>query len=159
MSKLGKIFMVNYNGSFYNKQVYPVVYENKGLYVCKVPGSDNVATFYKKDTYYKIYSAQEFIELIDNRMRQGTCYRVYVKPDEEVNFEKYRETSENEKRYNDKKAELTSSLRAVENYIVQKKLYEQKIEQETEKSNKLSEEVARLKKLVEKEKGYVSSND
>lgn len=94
MSKLGKIYEVRYGDDYYTKIVYPVVYENKAQWLCKMPGSSDILHFYK-DSGSRIYTASEFLEKIESKKPDFTVY-VLVKPGEEVNFEKYRERTKNE---------------------------------------------------------------
>lgn len=150
MSKLGKIYEVRYGDDYYTKIVYPVVYENKAQWLCKVPGSSDIFHFYKNNGS-QIYTTTEFLEKIKDRS-ETTLYYVFVKPGEEVNFEQYRTQSKNEIALMKAKATLKSAGMRLENYTRDRDLCNKKIEESAQDFEKCRQEVARLEKLVEEEK-------
>ena len=151
MSKLGKIYEVRYGDDCYTKIVYPVVYENKAQWLCKMPGSSEILHFYK-DSGSRIYTASEFLEKIENKKPDFTVY-VLVKPGEEVNFEKYRERTKNEFALMRAKQTLNATGERLENYVKDRDLYDLKVKESAKHFEKCRQEVARLEKLVEEEKG------
>lgn len=150
MSKLGKIYEVRYGDNYYTKIVYPVVYENKAQWLCKVPGSSDIIHVYK-DSGRKVYTASEFLERIESKKPDFTIY-VLVKPGEEVNFEKYREWTKNEKALIETKQKLEAAGKRVENYTKKRDLYDRMVKESAEHFEKCRQKVARLEKLVEEEK-------
>lgn len=150
MSKLGKIYEVRYCDDFYSKIVYPVVYENKAQWLCKVPGSDDVFHFYK-NSGSKVYTANEFLEKIKDK-NETTLYYVLVKPGEEVNFEQYRTQTKNELALRKAKENLKSASMRLENYVRQRDLYNKRIEENARYFEECRQEVARLEKLVDEER-------
>ena len=150
MSKLGKIYEVRYSDNYYTKIVYPVVYENKAQWLCKVPGSSDIIHFYK-DGSRKVYTASEFLEKIESKKPDFAVY-VLVKPGEEVNFEKYREWTKNEFALTKAKQLLESAGKVLESYVKDRDLYELKVKESAEYFEKCRQEVARLEKLIEEEK-------
>lgn len=151
MSKLGKIYEVRYGDDYYTKIVYPVVYENKAQWLCKMPGSSEILHFYK-DSGSRIYTASEFLEKIESKKPDFTVY-VLVKPGEEVNFEKYRERTKNEFALMRAKQTLNAAGKRLENYVKDRDLYDLKVKESAKHFEECRQEVARLEKLVEKEKG------
>ena len=149
MSKLGKIYEVRY-GDYYTKIVYPVVYENQAQWLCKVPGSSDIIHIYKSS--HKVYSASEFLEKIESKKPDFTVY-VLVKPGEEVNFEKYRERTKNEMALMKARQTLDAAGKRLENYVKDRDLYDLKVKESTKHFEECRQEVARLEKLVEEEKG------
>ncbi len=143
MSKLGKIYEVRYGDNYYTKIVYPVVYENQAQWLCKVPGSSDIIHIYKSSN--KVYTASEFLEKIESKKPDFTVY-VLVKPGEEVNFEKYREWTKNEFALMRAKQTLDTAGKRLENY-------DRMVKESAEHFEKCRQEVARLEKLVEEEKG------
>lgn len=150
MSKLGKIYEVRYNDDYYSKIVYPVVYENKAQWLCKVPGSDDVFHFYK-NSGSQVYTATEFLEKIKDRS-ETTLYYVFVKPGEEVNFEQYRTQTKNEIALMKAKQNLKSVGMRLENYVRERDLCNKRVEEGAQDFEKCRREVARLEKLVKEEK-------
>lgn len=150
MSKLGKIYEVRYGDNYYTKIVYPVVYENQAQWLCKVSGSSDIIHIYKSS--HKVYTASEFLEKIENKKPDFTVY-VLVKPGEEVNFEKYREWTKNEFALMRAKQTLSAAGTRLENDVKNRDLYELKVKESAEYFEKCRQEVARLEKLVEEEKG------
>lgn len=150
MSKLGKIYEVRYGDNYYSKIVYPVVYENQAQWLCKVPGSSNIIHFYKNS--HKVYTASEFLEKIESKKPDFAVY-VLVKPDEEVNFEKYRERVNDEFALTKAKQHLEAAGKVLESYVKDRDLYELKVKESAEYFEKCRQEVARLEKLIEEEKG------
>lgn len=151
MSKLGKIYEVRYGDDYYTKIVYPVVYENKAQWLCKMPGSSDILHFYK-DSGSRIYTASEFLEKIESKKPDFTVY-VLVKPGEEVNFEKYRERTKNEFALMRAKQTLNAAGKRLENYVKDRDLYDLKVKESAKHFEECRQEVARLEKLVEEEKG------
>lgn len=150
MSKLGKIYEVRYGDDYYTKIVYPVVYENKAQWLCKMPGSSDILHFYK-DSGSRIYTASEFLEKIESKKPDFTVY-VLVKPGEEVNFEKYRERTKNEFALMRAKQTLNAAGKRLENYVKDRDLYDLKVKESAKQFEECRQEVARLEKLVEEEK-------
>ena len=150
MSKLGKIYEVRYGDDYYTKIVYPVVYENKAQWLCKVPGSDDVFHFYK-NSGSRVYTASEFLEKIKNR-DETTLYYVFVKPSEEINFEQYRTQTKNEIALMKAKANLNAAGKRLENYVKDRDLYDLKVKESAKHFEECRQEVAHLEKLVEEEK-------
>ena len=150
MSKLGKIYEVRYGDNYYTKIVYPVVYENKAQWLCKVPGSSDIIHVYK-DGSRKIYTVSEFLERIESKKPDFSIY-VFVKPGEEVNFEKYREQTKNEMALMKAKQNLEAAGRRLENYVTDRNLCDLKVKESTKHFEECRQEVARLEKLVEEEK-------
>lgn len=150
MSKLGKIYEVRYGDDYYTKIVYPVVYENKAQWLCKMPGSSDILHFYK-DSGSRIYTASEFLERIESKKPDFTVY-VFVKPGEEVNFEKYRERTKNEFALMRAKQTLNTAGKRLENYVKDRDLYDLKVKESAKHFEECRQEVARLEKLVEEEK-------
>nr|DAU46886.1 MAG TPA: hypothetical protein [Caudoviricetes sp.] len=151
MSKLGKIYEVRYGDDYYSKIVYPVVYENQAQWLCKVPGSSDIIHVYK-DSSRKVYTASEFLEKIESKKPDFTVY-VLVKPGEEVNFEKYRERTKNEFALMRAKQTLNAAGKRLENYVKHRDLYDLKVKESAKHFEECRQEVARLEKLVEEEKG------
>lgn len=151
MSKLGKIYEVRYGDDYYTKIVYPVVYENQAQWLCKVPGSSDIIHVYK-DSSRKVYTASEFLEKIESKKPDFTVY-VLVKPGEEVNFEKYRERTKNEFALMRAKQTLNAAGKRLENYAKDRDLYDLKVKESAKHFEECRQEVARLEKLVEEEKG------
>ena len=149
MSKLGKIYEVRYGDNYYTKIVYPVVYENQAQWLCKVPGSSDIIHIYKSS--HNVYTASEFLEKIESKKPDFTVY-VLVKPGEEVNFEKYRERTKNEMALMKARQTLDAAWKRLENYIKDRDSYDRMVKESTKHFEKCSQEVARLEKLVEKEK-------
>ena len=149
MSKLGKIYEVRYGDDYYTKIVYPVVYENQAQWLCKVPGSSDIIHIYKSS--HKVYTASEFLEKIESKKPDFTVY-VLVKPGEEVNFEKYRERTKNEMALMKVRQTLDAAGKRLENYIKDRDSYDRLVKESAEHFEKCRQEVARLEKLVEKEK-------
>ena len=149
MSKLGKIYEVRYGDNYYTKIVYPVVYENQAQWLCKVPGSSDIIHIYKSS--HKVYTASEFLEKIESKKPDFTVY-VLVKPGEEVNFEKYRERTNDEFALTKAKQLLESAGKVLESYVKDRDLYELKVKESAEYFEKCRQEVARLEKLIEEEK-------
>lgn len=150
MSKLGKIYEVRYGNNYYTKIVYPVVYENQAQWLCKVPGSSDIIHVYK-DSSPKVYTASEFLEKIESK-KPDFAVCVFVKPGEEVNFEKYREQTENEFALRKAKVNLKSVGMRLECYIKDRDSYNKKIEETAKQFEECHQEVARLEKLMEEEK-------
>ena len=150
MSKLGKIYEVQYGDDYYTKIVYPVVYENQAQWLCKVPGSSDIIHIYKSS--HKVYTASEFLEKIKSKKPDFTVY-VLVKPGEEVNFEKYRERTKNEIALMRAKQTLNAAGKRLENYVKDRDLYDLKVKESAKHFEECRQEVARLEKLVEEEKG------
>lgn len=150
MSKLGKIYEVRYGDDYYTKIVYPVVYENQAQWLCKVPGSSDIIHIYK--SIHKVYTASEFLEKIESKKADFTVY-VLVKPGEEVNFEKYREQTKNEFALMRAKQTLNEAGKRLENYVKHRDLYDLKVKESAKHFEECRQEVARLEKLVEEEKG------
>ena len=150
MSKLGKIYEVRYGDDYYTKIVYPVVYENKAQWLCKVPGSSDIFHFYKNNGS-QIYTTTEFLEKIKDRS-ETTLYYVFVKPGEEVNFEQYRTQSKNEIALMKAKATLKSAGMRLEGYVKDRDLYNKRVEVSAQYFEECRQEVVRLEKLVEEEK-------
>lgn len=150
MSKLGKIYEVRYGDDYYTKIVYPVVYENKAQWLCKMPGSSDILHFYK-DSGSRIYTASEFLEKIESKKPDFTVY-VLVKPGEEVSFEKYRERTKNEFALMRAKQTLNAAGKRLENYVKDRDLYDLKVKESAKHFEECRQEVARLEKLVEEEK-------
>lgn len=151
MSKLGKIYEVRYGDDYYTKIVYPVVYENQAQWLCKVPGSSDIIHVYK-DGSRKVYTASEFLERIESKKPDFSIY-VLVKPGEEVNFEKYRERTKNEFALMRAKQTLNAAGKRLENYVKDRDLYDLKVKESAKHFEECRQEVARLEKLVEEEKG------
>lgn len=151
MSKLGKIYEVRYGDDYYTKIVYPVVYENQAQWLCKVPGSSDIIHVYK-DSSRKVYTASEFLEKIESKKPDFTVY-VLVKPGEEVNFEKYRERTKNEFALMRAKQTLNAAGKRLENYVKNRDLCDLKVKESAKHFEECRQEVARLEKLVEEEKG------
>lgn len=151
MSKLGKIYEVRYGDDYYTKIVYPVVYENQAQWLCKVPGSSDIIHVYK-DSSRKVYTASEFLEKIESKKPDFTVY-VLVKPGEEVNFEKYRERTKNEFALMRAKQTLNAAGERLENYVKDRDLCDLKVKESAKHFEECRQEVARLEKLVEEEKG------
>ena len=149
MSKLGKIYEVRYGDDYYTKIVYPVVYENKAQWLCKMPGSSDIIHIYK--SIHKVYTASEFLEKIESKKPDFTVY-VLVKPGEEVNFEKYRERTKNEFALMRAKQTLNAAGKRLENYVKDRDLYDLKVKESAKHFEECRQEVARLEKLVEEEK-------
>lgn len=150
MSKLGKIYEVRYGDDYYTKIVYPVVYENKAQWLCKMPGSSDILHFYK-DSGSRIYTASEFLEKIESKKLDFTVY-VLVKPGEEVNFEKYRERTKNEMALMKARQTLDAAGKRLENYVKDRDSYDRMVKESAKHFEKCRQEVARLEKLVEEEK-------
>lgn len=150
MSKLGKIYEVRYGDDYYTKIVYPVVYENQAQWLCKVPGSSDIIHIYKSS--HKVYTASEFLEKIESKKPDFSIY-VLVKPGEEVNFEKYREQTKNEFALMRAKQTLNEAGKRLENYVKHRDLYDLKVKESAKHFEECRQEVARLEKLVEEEKG------
>ena len=150
MSKLGKIYEVRYGDDYYTKIVYPVVYENQAQWLCKVPGSSDIIHIYK-DGSRKVYTASEFLEKIESKKPDFTVC-VLVKPGEEVNFEKYRERTKNEFALMRAKQTLNAAGKMLENYVKDRDLCDLKVKESAKHFEECRQEVARLEKLVEKEK-------
>ena len=150
MSKLGKIYEVRYGDDYYTKIVYPVVYENQTQWLCKVPGSSDIIHIYKSS--HKVYTASEFLEKIESKKPDFTVY-VLVKPGEEVNFEKYRERTKNEMALMKARQTLDAAGKKLENYVKGRDLYYLKVKESSKHFEECRQEVARLEKLVEEEKG------
>lgn len=151
MSKLGKIYEVRYGDDYYTKIVYPVVYENQAQWLCKVPGSSDIIHIYK-DSSHKVYTASEFLEKIESKKPDFTVY-VLVKPGEEVNFEKYREQTKNEFALMRVKQTLNAAGKRLENYVKDRDLCDLKVKESAKLFEECRQQVARLEKLVEEEKG------
>lgn len=150
MSKFGKIYEVRYGDNYYTKIVYPVVYENKAQWLCKVPGSSDIIHVYK-DSRPKVYTVNEFLERIESKKPDfSVC--VFVKPGEEVNFEKYREQTKNEMTLMKAKQNLEAAGRRLENYVTDRNLCDLKVKESTKHFEECRQEVARLEKLVKEEK-------
>lgn len=149
MSKLGKIYEVRYGDDYYSKIVYPVVYENQAQWLCKVPGSSDIIHIYKSS--HKVYTASEFLEKIESKKPDFTVY-VFVKPGEEVNFEKYRERTKNEFALMKAKQTLNVAGKRLENYVKDRDLYDLKVKESAKHFEECRQEIARLEKLVEEEK-------
>ena len=78
---------------------------------------------------------------------------VLVKPGEEVNFEKYRERTKNEFALMRAKKTLSAAGTRLENDVKNRDLYVEKVEESAKYFEECRQEVARLEKLVEEEKG------
>lgn len=150
MSKLGKIYEVRYGDDYYTKIVYPVVYENQAQWLCKVPGSSDIIHVYKNSSH-KVYTVNEFLERVESK-RPDFSVCVFVKPGEEINFEKYREWTKNEFALRQAKASLKSAGIRLENYIKDRDLYNKRVEESAKYFEECRQEVARLEKLMEEEK-------
>lgn len=150
MSKLGKIYEVRYGDNYYTKIVYPVVYENKAQWLCKVPGSSDIIHFYK-DVSRKVYTVSEFLERIESKNPDFPIY-VLVKPGEEVNFEKYREQTKNEMALMKAKQNLEAAGKKVEGYVKNRDWCDLMVKETAKQFEECRQEVARLEKLVEEEK-------
>ena len=73
MSKLGYVYKLHQtfqNGVWTKyKQKYPVVYENKSLYYCKVYGTDELLKLYKDENisiFYHVFTLDEYLAQKDN---------------------------------------------------------------------------------------------
>lgn len=150
MSKLGKIYKVRYGDNYYTKIVYPVVYENQAQWLCKVPGSSDIIHVYK-DSGRKVYTVSEFLEKIEDKKPDFTVY-VLVKPDEEVNFEKYRERTKNEMALMKAKQNLEVAGTKLENDVKNRDLYDLKVKESAKRFEECRQVVAHLEKLVKEEK-------
>lgn len=150
MSKLGKIYEVRYSNNYYTKIVYPVVYENKAQWLCKVPGSSDIIHVYK-DGSRKVYTVGEFLERIESKKPDFTVY-VLVKPNEEINFEKYREWTKNEFALMKARQTLEMAGKRLENDVKNRDLYDLKVKESAKHFEECRQEVARLEKLVNEEK-------
>lgn len=78
MSKLGTIYEINYEEN--RKELYPIVYENQELYVCKVHGCSEVKIFRKYSSHPFTYSAfKDFTKTEDFNIKQTYYVKVDVK--------------------------------------------------------------------------------
>lgn len=78
MSKLGTIYEINYKEN--RKELYPIVYENQELYVCKVHGCSEVKIFRKYGGHPFTYSAfKDFTKTEDFNIKQTYYVKVDAK--------------------------------------------------------------------------------
>ena len=151
MSKLGKIFIVRYRTGEYSKEVYPIVYENQERYVCKVPGCYEIREFTKDNSRYGVISVQEFYREVQMGLNPSHAYKVLVRNQDKIDFEKYRTVSPNEINLKKLEAKLDYDEKRIEIWKNEIEDAKKRIEDMKVTNKQTRTRIAQLKALIEKE--------
>ena len=151
MSKLGKIFIVRYRTGEYSKEVYPIVYENQERYVCKVPGCYEIREFIKDNSRYGVISVQEFYREVQMGLNPSHAYKVLVRNQDKIDFEKYRTVSPNEINLKKLEAKLDYDEKRIEIWKNEIEDAKKRIEDMKVTNKQTRTRIAQLKALIEKE--------
>lgn len=151
MSKLGKIFIVRYRTGEYSKEVYPIVYENQERYVCKVPGCYEIREFIKDNSRYGVISVQEFYREVQMGLNPSHAYKVLVRNQDKIDFEKYRTVSPNEINLKKLEAKLNYDEKRIEIWKNEIEDTKKRIEDMKVTNRQTRAKIAQLKVLIEKE--------
>lgn len=151
MSKLGKIFIVRYRTGEYSKEVYPIVYENQERYVCKVPGCYEIREFIKDNSRYGVISVQEFYREVQMGLNPSHAYKVLVRNQDKIDFEKYRTVSPNEINLKKLEAKLDYDEKRIEIWKNEIEDAKKRIEDMKVTNKQTRARIAQLKALIEKE--------
>lgn len=151
MSKFGKIFIVRYRTGEYSKEVYPIVYENQERYVCKVPGCYEIREFIKDNSRYGVISVQEFYREVQMGLNPSHAYKVLVRNQDKIDFEKYRTVSPNEINLKKLEAKLDYDEKRIEIWKNEIEDAKKRIEDMKVTNKQTRARIAQLKVLIEKE--------
>lgn len=152
MSKLGKIFIVRYRTGEYSKEVYPIVYENQERYVCKVPGCYEIREFIKDNSRYGVITVEEFYREVQMGLNPLRDYKVFVRNQDKIDFEKYRPVTSNEINLKKLEAKLDYDEKRIEIWKNEIENTKKRIDDMEVTNRQTKAKIAQLKALIEKEK-------
>lgn len=156
MSTLGKIYEINVKTRM--KNIYPVVYMNDYLYVCKVNGSKDVRIFYNSNSFYLRSSAVKYsllkdkIDSILSEKNHSGTINIYVAHKEPACFEPFMTYTSDELKLQKITQSIETKDRAINNVDCQINDLEKKRKELSNARLTLKREKARLEEAVKAKK-------
>lgn len=156
MSTLGKIYEINVKTRM--KNIYPVVYMNDYLYVCKIYGSKDVRIFYNSNNFYLRSSAVKYsilkskIDSLMNEKNRSDTVNVYVAYKEPACFEPFMAYTSDELKLQKITQSIETQGRAINNVDCQINDLEKKRKELSNARLTLKREKARLEEVVKAKK-------
>ena len=156
MSTLGKIYEINVKTRM--KNIYPVVYMNEYLYVCKINGSKDIRIFYNSNDLYLRTSVVKytlFKDKIDSLLaekRFGSTFNVYVAHKEPACFEPFMTYTSDELKLQKITQSIETQDRAINNVDCQINDLKKKRKELSNARLTLKREKARLEEAVKAKK-------
>lgn len=156
MSNIGTVYELNLKTRM--KNLYPVVYENKKYYVCKVHGCNDIITFHKSsfwadaswsavtyETFKKFYEDEKYAN-----WHNGIF--VFVKTNEPACFEPFMEMTSEERRLETLEKNLNTAKNTLNRTISNLKYNEKCVENAKERVKALEKEKANIEKIIQEKK-------
>lgn len=156
MSKFGTVYEINLKTRM--KNLYPVVYENKDYYVCKVHGCTGIKTFLKSSFGYDASRSVITYTTFKKDYEDGkysnwnTRIFVFVKTGEPACFEPFMKMTPEEHRLEILEKNLNTAKDTLNRTIANLKYNEKCVENAKERVKALEKEKANLEKIMQKKK-------
>lgn len=160
MSTLGKIYEINVKTRM--KNIYPVVYKNDYLYVCKVNGSKDVRVFYNSNNASLRSSAISYSLFKDKlpamlkEKRFGSVFNVYVVYKEPAIFEPFMAYTSEELKLQKIAQSIEVQDKAINNVDCQINDLEKKRKELSNARLTLKREKARLEEVIKTKKKIIN---
>lgn len=156
MSKFGTVYEINLKTRM--KNLYPVVYENKDYYICKVHGCTDIKTFLKSSFCYNASISVITYPTFKKDYEDGkysnwnTRIFVFVKNGEPACFEPFMEMTPEEHRLEILEKNLNGAKDILSRAISNLKYTEKCVENAKEKVKALEKEKANIEKIMQEKK-------
>lgn len=156
MSNFGTVYEINLKTGM--KNLYPVVYENKDYYVCKVHGCTGIKTFLKSSFGYDACRSVITYAIFKKDWEDGkysnwnTPIFVFVKTGEPACFEPFIEMTPEERRLDILERKLNEAKSILDRTICNLKYNEKCVENAKERVKTLEKEKTNIEKIMQKKK-------
>lgn len=156
MSNLGTVYELNLKTRM--KNLYPVVYENRDYYVCKVHGCTDIKTFHKAfgihTSSWEVVSYTTFKQAYEDGKydKWNTKILVFVKTGEPAYFEPFMEMTSEERRLEILEKNLNGAKNNLQRAIDNLKYNERCVENAKEKVKALKKERDAVEKIIYQKK-------
>ena len=156
MSNIGTVYELNLKTRM--KNLYPVVYENKNYYVCKVHGCTDIKTFLKSSFCYNASISVITYTTFKKDYEDGkysnwnTKIFVFVKNGEPACFNPFMEMTPEEHRLEILEKNLNGAKDILSRAISNLKYTEKCVEDAKEKVKALEKEKANIEKIMQEKK-------
>lgn len=163
MSTLGKIYEINVKTRM--KNIYPVVYKNEYLYVCKINGSKDVRIFYNSNNASLRSSAINYslfkdkLSTLLKEKRFGSVFNIYVAYKEPAIFEPFMTYTSDELKLQKIAQSIEMQDKAINNVDCQINDLEKKRKELSNARLTLKREKARLEEFIKTNKKASNKGD
>lgn len=156
MSNIGTVYEINPKNRM--KNLYPVVYENKSYYVCKVHGCSDIKSISKSSSGYDASRSAITYETFKRFYEDGKYAHwsnkifVFVKTGEPACFEPFMEMTPEERRLEILEKNLNEAKNNLSRAISNLKYNEKCVESAKEKVKALEKEKANIERIMQEKK-------